>query len=132
MKQTSPESPGSHITPAQAADVIKFYDELENGESFRNGWQRKIPLGRLAIHTAKLSHSIFPDGQMQLPLLSRVEAADGLAYLQQRHKQQELGSWPVEPTEAQWEEIFILSDKRPLPVDEAYYEVMQVKPLHWK
>ena len=40
--------------------------------------------------------------------------------------------WPVEPTEEQWEEISATSDKRAIPIDEAYAQVMGIRPTHWK
>lgn len=129
MSQTSPESSGSHITPAQAADVIAFYDTFENELLHRNNWKRKVSLGQVAIHTAMRSHSILPGDE---PLLSYKEAEEGLEHLQGLSQTQELGSWPVEPTAKEWEDIFKLSDRRPCPVDEAYAAIMGVKPLRWK
>ena len=128
MSQTSPESFGSHITPAQAADVIAFYDTFENERPHRNNWKRKVSLGQVAMHTAMRSHSILSGGE---PLLSYKEAEEGLEHLQSPSQAQELGSWPVEPTAREWEDIFKLSDKRSCPVDEAYAEIMGVKPPRW-
>ena len=129
MKQQSLESTGLHITPAQAADVIKFYDDAENELPFRNNWKRKVSLGQVAMHTAMRSRSILPSGE---PVLNHKEAQAGLDYLSQESQVRELGSWPVEPTEQEWEEIFKLSDVRPCSTDEAYGAIMGIKPLHWK
>jgi len=124
MKHELPDDIRSHLTPAQAADVIRYYDAAENERSYRNNWKRKIPLGRVAVRTSLASHSILPSGE---PLLTPREAASGLDYIEQQAQ----SPWPVEPTDEQWEQIFELSDKRPIPVDEAYASIMGIKPRHW-
>ena len=126
MTRTISELSGKHlpdITPAQAADVIRYYDQVENAESLRNNWKRKVSLGQVALHTAMRSHSILP-GRTE-SLLNPREAAAGLDYIQQQSSNvPEVQPWPVEPTDGQWEQIYRLSDTRPCSVSVAYGAVM--------
>lgn len=116
------------LTPEQAADVINYFDQWENARSYENGWKRKVPLARVALHAAMKNYSILPSGEA---LLSFDEANTGLAHL--NHKDTEaVGGWPVEPSDEQWEQIEHIAETRPSPLDEAYYQVMGVKPAGWK
>ena len=131
MKEQIP----TQLTPAQAADVIHYYDLAENADFYTyNRRQRKIALGLVALHTTSRNHSILSD---KTPLLTHEEMTAGLDYLGKPSQKEVTESdtpwgWPVEPTEEQWEEIFATSDKRAIPIDEAYAQVMGIGPTHWK
>ena len=136
MTHTSPEVTRSGLTPAQAADVIRYYDASENEAFHANNWQvRKIKLGQVAIHTTQARHSIIPHERPALaftePTLTVKEAAEGLENLLKERDapiiKQEQG-WPIEPTTEQWDKIDKLIDNSGLPLDNAYAAVMGVWP----
>ena len=121
------------LTPSQAADVIRYYDLHENAD-YHEGRRRNrgTALGLVAIHAAESKHSILPDAA---PLLAFDEVKLGLDYInkppQPQAAVQELGSWPIKPTDDEWEEIDRVSNTRAIPLDEAYASVIGVRPNHW-
>ena len=123
------------LSPAQAADVIRYYDLAENADyhEAKRG-KRKIALALVAIHAASGKHSIMPD---KAPLLTHDEKDAGLEYLALQSRatssgDEALGSWPVEPTDEEWEQIYRKSDTQAIPIDEAYAQIMGIVPNHWK
>ena len=130
MTHKAPEVAKMGLTPAQAADVIRYYDASENEAAYENNWaQPKVKLGQVAIHTTQPQYSILPGGE---PMLTIKEAAEGLEYLLKERETPPARSqeqdWPVEPTAAQLEQIEALVDKIPCSYTEAYAKVMGVWP----
>lgn len=118
-----PKKSPNCLTPAQAADVIRYYDASDNAGYHEQGWaKRKVPLGRLALRLATSKHSILPD---KMPMLTLEEATKGLEHL-------EAPSWPVEPTDDELDQMERLVDTIPTSYDDAYYRVMGIKPYNWK
>jgi len=132
MTHTTPEVTKSGLTPAQSADVIRYYDASENEASYRNGWRLKVSLGLVAIHTTEAAHSILPTGG---PMLTAKEEVEGLEYLLRERDTTPLSvfeakpeSWPIEPTDDQLVQIEDLADKIPCSYTEAYAKVMGIWP----
>lgn len=128
MTEQTPKKTESHLTPAQAADVIGYYDRHDNERSLRNNWKRKRSLGQVAFDTTRRMHSILPEGE---PLLTDNEMEAGLAYY--RHSvadktsqkvPEQVSPWPIEPTDSQWETIYHYTDT--MDVKEAYTKVMGI------
>ena len=130
MTHEAPEVAKIGLTPAQAADVIRYYDASENEAAYENNWAKpKVKLGQVAIHTTQSRHSILPSGE---PVLTIKEAAEGLEYLLKERETPSARSqeqdWPIEPTTAQLEQIEALVDKIPCSYTEAYAKVMGIWP----
>ncbi len=127
MTHTTPEVAQSGLTPAQAGDVIRYYDTSENEAFYENNWARpKVKLGQVAIHTTQSRHSILPGGE---PMLTIKEAAEGLEHLLKEKdtplKREQ--DWPVEPTDEQLKQIEALVDKIPCSYSDAYERVMGIR-----
>lgn len=127
MIRTTSEVAKSSLTPAQAADVIRYYDASENEAFYENNWAKpKVKLGQVAIHTTQSRHSILPNGE---PMLTIKEAAGGLEYLLKEKEMppKQEHSWPVEPSSEQLEQIEALVDKIPCSYSDAYERVMGIR-----
>jgi len=127
MTHTTPEVAQSGFTPAQAGDVIRYYDASENEAFYENNWAKpKVKLGQVAIHTTQSRHSILPGGE---PMLTIKEAAGGLEHLLKEKdtplKREQ--DWPVEPTDEQLKQIEVLVDKIPCSYSDAYERVMGIR-----
>lgn len=134
MIRTTSEVAKSGLTPAQAADVIRYYDASENEAFHANNWRvRKVKLGQVAIHTTQDRHSILPNGE---PTLTVKEATEGLELLLKERdtvptaspELKKENSWPIEPTDAQLKLIEEMADKVPCSYTEAYAKVMGIWP----
>ncbi|HET6622816.1 MAG TPA: hypothetical protein VFG56_02680 [Candidatus Saccharimonadales bacterium] len=91
----------SHLTPEQAADVIRYYDRDANGEARARGWRDKVALGEVAARTTLKRFSILPN--QTKPMLTPEEMGAGLDYIQN----------PPEPdkSEAYYQKLDELADK---------------------
>ena len=98
----------SSLTPAQAADVINYYDRSENARYHTYGGKRKVPLALVALHTSFISRSILPSGES---MLTSDEALGGLNYL--RLEESQGGDLPTAQEE---------SSSDPTPEEEAQIE----------
>jgi hypothetical protein len=133
MTHTTPEVTKSGLTPAQSADVIRYYDASENEAFHANNWRvRKVKLGQVAIHTTRPEDSVLPDGA---PMLTMKEASEGHEYLLKERDatprqapEARPESWPIEPTDDQLVQIEDLADKIPCSYTEAYAKVMGIWP----
>jgi len=133
VTHTSPEVTRSGLTPAQSADVVRYYDVSENEAFHANNWRvRKVKLGQVAIHTTQARHSILPNDELTLTIN---EATEGLERLlkerdtvQAAPPEPKENSWPIEPTDAQLRLIEEMADKVPCSYTEAYAKVMGVWP----
>lgn len=135
MAEQTLKSHNTSLLPAQAADVISYYDKHDNERSLKNNWKRKKSLGQVAFDTTRRLHSILPSGEA---LLTADEAAAGLEYYQESLQDktvekipEDVSPWPIEPTDSQYEKIFAEVDKGVVPLDEAYAHVMHEIPAHW-
>ena len=128
MKYTTPEVVRSGLMPAEAADIIRYYDDSENKAVYDNNWRiPKVKLGQIAIHTTQSRHSILQSGE---PMLTIEEAAEGLEYLLKEKempspKPETVQTWPVDPTDEQWGRIEKLEETRNLIT--AYEMVMGIR-----
>jgi hypothetical protein len=129
MNHRTPEVIHSGLTPAQSADVIRYFDASENKDYYENNWREpKVKLGRVALHTTQSRHSLLSSGE---PMLTIKEATEGFEYLlKEREKtaapKQEQG-WPIEPTDEQLQQIEELVDKIPCSYTDAYERVMGIR-----
>lgn len=131
MIHKAPEVAKMGLTPAQAADVIRYYDASENEAAYENNWAKpKVKLGQVALHTTKPENSILPSGK---PMLTMKEASEGLEYLLKERDSTpppapEIRSeeWPVQPTDEQLRLIEDMADKVPCSYSEAYAKVMGI------
>jgi hypothetical protein len=112
MPEQRPDATKTSLTPAQSADVIRYYDRAANGRAYENGWKPKVALGHVAINTTQPRHSIIPNKEkpelaFTEPPLTAQEMSEGLEHLTKG--QESAGSlsdeWPVYPTDEQWERI---------------------------
>lgn len=71
------------LTPKQAADVIKYYHDAENGSYRQRGFPDKVSLGLAALHAAQAKHSLLLNGP---PALTLDEMTEGLQYQQDQAK----------------------------------------------
>lgn len=76
----------SHLTPEQAADVIRYYNADDNAVERSHGAKDKISFGHSAIRSSLGRHSILPDGS---PTMTPPEAAAGLAHLEQEEERKQ-------------------------------------------
>lgn len=74
------EKPASNheLTPEQAADVIRYYNDAENAWFRQHGQRDKVHLGQSALHTTMSKESITGDG---VPALTSHEMGRGMDYI---------------------------------------------------
>ncbi len=75
------------LTPAQAADVLRYRLAVENQHAREHGYGDKVPLGIVAIHAMRMTVES-PEGEQQ-SLLTGPEMLSGMEYLkleEERHR----------------------------------------------
>ena len=135
MSEQRPDVTKTSLTPAQAADVIRYYDQAANGKAYENGWKPKVPLGHVAVNTTQSRHSIIPNKEkpelaFTEPTLTSQEMSEGLEHLMngQEPSAPLTNEWPVDPTDEQWDEINTLVDTSGFSLNKAYATVMGIWP----
>lgn len=81
-EHTTPDPDSTPLTPDQAADVIRYYNDNENKEYRARGWKDKVPLGQSAIHTAMPPHTILPPPDDTTPTLTWQEMEAGRNHIE--------------------------------------------------
>jgi hypothetical protein len=105
-EHTTPSVPDNPQLPAeQAADVIQFYNDVENKRSREHGWKDKVSLGQSAMHTTSPQHSIVPDGASMLTY-SEMEA--GMEHIENPPK-----------SDKYWARVDEVVDKQNVPYEKA-------------
>jgi hypothetical protein len=117
------ERPKSSLTPAQSADVIRYYHDGENQETRKSGQRNRVALGEAALRTTMWRHSITPDSE---GLLTLAEMQAGL-----RHIEHPPDAHPPSPYYFDLERIVDAHDTSPqlLDAERATPSSADVQPL---